>query len=58
MFEKYSKAIGAAVGGGAGAAIVLPSLPENSPWYATVAMAAVLILGPAIATYLAPKNKA
>lgn len=56
---KYSKAIGAALGGGlAGAGAGSIVLPEGSPWYAYVLMAAVTSLLPAIITYLAPKNAA
>jgi sugar phosphate permease len=53
----YSKAIGAALGGavtGAGTGAIM--LPEGSPWYAYVLMAAITAALPALITYLAPKN--
>lgn len=52
-----SKAIAAGVGGaaaGAGSGAYL--LPEGSPWYAYVIMAAITALLPAVVTYLSPKN--
>lgn len=53
----YSKAIGAAIGGAAtGAGTGAIFLPDGSPWYAYVLMAAVTALLPALVTYLAPKN--
>lgn len=52
-----SKAIAAGVGGAAaGAGTGVYMLPEGSPWYAYVIMAAITALVPAIVTYLAPKN--
>lgn len=55
--EKYSKAIGAALGGAAaGAGAGVYTLPEGSPWYAYVIMATVTAVVPALLTYLAPKN--
>ncbi len=55
--DKISKAIAAGVGGAAaGVGTGAYILPEGSPWYAYVLMAAVTALLPAIVTYLAPKN--
>lgn len=55
--DKVSKAIAAAAGGGlAGGVSGAVFLPEGSPWYAYVIMAAVTTLLPAMLTYLAPKN--
>jgi hypothetical protein len=55
--NKINKAIAAAAGGGlAGGVTGVMLLPEGSPWYAYVLMAAVTTLLPAIVTYLAPKN--
>lgn len=55
--QKVSKAIAAAAGGGiAGGVSGAVFLPEGSPWYAYVLMAAVTTALPAILTYLAPKN--
>lgn len=55
--DKISKAIAAGVGGAAaGAGTGAYILPEGSPWYAYVLMAAVTALLPAVVTYLAPKN--
>ncbi len=55
--DKISKAIaagaGGAIGGGVSGAVFLP---EGSPWYAYVLMAAVTTALPALLTYLAPKN--
>lgn len=52
-----SKAIAAGVGGAAaGTGTGVYMLPEGSPWYAYVIMAAITALVPAIVTYLAPKN--
>lgn len=55
--DKISKAIaagaGGAIGGSAAGAMLLP---EGSPWYAYVLMAAVTTALPALLTYLAPKN--
>lgn len=54
---KYSKAIGAALGGGlAGTGLGVATLPEGSPWYAYVLMALVTTALPAALAYLAPKN--
>jgi hypothetical protein len=55
--DKLSKAIAAGVGGAAaGAGTGAYILPDGSPWYAYVLMAAVTAVLPAIVTYLAPKN--
>jgi hypothetical protein len=55
--QSISKAIAAGVGGAAaGAGTGIYALPEGSPWYAYVIMAAIAALLPAIVTYLAPKN--
>lgn len=55
--KKYSKALGAAIGGGlAGTGAGAIILPEGSPWYAYVLMAAVTTLVPAVVTYFSPKN--
>ncbi len=55
--DKISKAIGAGAGGAVtGVGIGAIYLPEGSPWYAYVLMAAVTALLPAVVTYLAPKN--
>lgn len=57
---KISKAIAAGLGGGAvgtiGAATGVFTLPEGSPPIYYVLMALVSVLGPALATYIAPKN--
>jgi hypothetical protein len=51
------KAIAAAVGGAvAGGGVGAYTLPEGSPWYAYVIMAALVALLPYATTYLAPKN--
>lgn len=58
--SKIWKAIAAGLGGGAvagtGAATGMFTLPEGSPPIYYVLMAAVAVLGPALATYIAPKN--
>ncbi|WP_198931523.1 hypothetical protein [Rhizobium rhizosphaerae] len=56
--QKYSKAIGAALGGAAAGTVGLPVLPEGTPWYGYVALYAVSIGLPAVLTYLAPRNAA
>lgn len=54
---KYSKALGAAIGGGlAGTGAGALALPDGAPWYAYVLMALVTSVVPAVLTYLAPKN--
>jgi hypothetical protein len=53
-----SKAIAAGVGGGvSGATVGAVVLPDGSPWYAYVLMAAVTTIVPLIFTYFAPANK-
>lgn len=55
--DKISKAIAAGVGGAAaGAGTGAFILPDGTPWYGYVIMAAVTALLPAIVTYLAPRN--
>ncbi|MBB1247474.1 hypothetical protein [Rhizobium sp. G21] len=55
--KTYSKAIGAAIGGGlAGTGVSIAALPEGSPWYAYVLMALVTTAVPALITYFAPQN--
>lgn len=58
--DKIYKAIAAGVGGGAvagaGTASGMIALPEGSPPIYYVLMALVAVLGPALATYIAPKN--
>ena len=55
--KTISKAIAAGVGGAAaGAGTGAYVLPEGSPWYAYVIMAAITALLPAVVTWLAPKN--
>lgn len=54
---KVSKAIAAAAGGAGASAVTLPFIiPEGTPWYGVLASYAVVILLPAIAAYIAPKN--
>jgi hypothetical protein len=54
--EKYSKAIGAAIGGAVAGTAGLPVLPEGTPWYGYIILYAVSIGVPALVAYLAPKN--
>lgn len=55
--SSISKAVGAGVGGAiAGAGTGAYILPEGTPWYGYVIMAAVTALLPAIAAYMSPKN--
>lgn len=54
--NKYSKAIGAALGGAVAGTVGLPVLPDNAPWYAPIILYAISIGLPALLTYLAPKN--
>jgi hypothetical protein len=55
--NSISKAIAAGVGGAvAGGGAGAYALPDGSPWYAYVLMAAITAIVPAIVTYLAPKN--
>lgn len=55
--DKISKALGAGAGGVLGSVAVLPfALPESTPWWGTIAAYAAVILLPAIAAYIAPKN--
>lgn len=52
-----SKAIGAATGGAAvGAGVGALYLPDGTPWYGYVLMAAVTAILPALTTYIAPRN--
>lgn len=51
------KAVAAAIGGAvAGGGVANYALPDGSPWYAYVIMAAITALVPYLATYFAPKN--
>lgn len=52
-----SKAIAAGVGGGVVGTVGLPVMPEGTPWYGYLALYAISILVPAIATYVAPANR-
>lgn len=55
--KTISKAIAAGVGGAAAGAVTLPFvMPEGAPWYAPVIAWAAVILLPALAAYIAPKN--
>lgn len=55
--SSISKAIAAGVGGAvAGPAAGAIVLPDGSPWYAYVLMAAITAVLPAMLTYFAPKN--
>lgn len=55
--NKVSKALGAGVGGVAASAVTLPFImPEGTPWYGVLASYAAMILLPAVAAYIAPKN--
>lgn len=55
--NKISKALGAGAGGVLGGLAVLPfALPEGTPWWGTIAAYAAVILLPAFAAYIAPKN--
>lgn len=54
--EKYSKAIGAAVGGAAAGGGLGLMLPDGSPWYAYVLMTLITTALPALMTYLAKAN--
>lgn len=55
--NSISKAIAAGVAGTAtGGATGLYMLPDGAPWYATVIMALVTGLIPAVVTYMAPRN--
>jgi hypothetical protein len=55
--SSISKAVGAGVGGAiAGAGTGAYLLPEGTPWYGYIIMAAVTALIPAVVAYLAPKN--
>ncbi|MEP9397931.1 hypothetical protein [Mesorhizobium sp. KR2-14] len=55
--QSISKAIAAGVGGAAaGVGTGAYVLPEGSPWYAYVLMAAVTAILPAVVTYYAPRN--
>lgn len=56
--EKYSKAIGAAVGGALVGSAGLPVMPDDTPWYGYIILYAISIGLPALITYLAPKNAA
>lgn len=53
---KYSKVIGAAIGGGIVGTAGLPILPEGSSPWAYVALYAISVIVPAVAAYVAPKN--
>jgi len=46
--EKYSKAIGAAVGGALVGSAGLPVLPEGTPWYGYIILYAIPIGLPAM----------
>jgi hypothetical protein len=55
--SSISKAVGAGVGGAiAGAGTGAYLLPEGTPWYGYIIMAAVTALIPAVVAYFAPKN--
>lgn len=54
--ERYSKAIGAAVGGAAAGGGLGLMLPDGSPWYAYVLMTLITTALPALMTYLAKAN--
>ena len=56
--EKYSKAIGAAIGGVATGTVGIPFMPDGTPWYGYLALYALTIGLPALLTYIAPKNAA
>ncbi|WLR94258.1 hypothetical protein [Shinella zoogloeoides] len=57
--NKVSKAIAAAAGGAIGGGVSgAVFLPEGSPWYAYVLMAAITTALPTLLTYFAPKNAA
>lgn len=57
IMGSISKAIAAGVGGAAaGAGTSAYVLPDGSPWYAYVIMAAITAVLPAVLTYYAPKN--
>jgi hypothetical protein len=54
--QNISKALGAALGGGALGTMAIPFMPEGTPWYGYLALYAIVLLVPALTTYLAPKN--
>ncbi|AOF88643.1 hypothetical protein [Sinorhizobium sp. RAC02] len=55
--NKISKALGAGAGGVLGGLAVLPfALQDGTPWWGTIAAYAAVILLPALAAYIAPKN--
>lgn len=54
--KTISKAIAAGVGGAAAGTIALPFMPDDTPWWGYLAAYAVVMLLPAIVTYLAPRN--
>lgn len=54
--SNYSKAIGAAIGGGLAGTIGLPAMPDDTPWWGYLLLYVVSVGLPAVITYIAPKN--